>query len=166
MQPNTKIKLKFKLSLPKFTEATKFNSFYVVAPRPPSGWCCFPSNPLGGATFLLSSVWRCCLAFVFGKGKKKRVLVLLLFSCGAGIHGDVFNVHTEAFRMDTHGGEGRREGGGEKREGRKRGRRQFRLPKFAHVGLSRASDVHQKKPLNLAHFQFENKSNTARSGFL
>ena len=40
---------------------------------------------------------------------------------GAGTHGDVLNVHTGAG-----------------------GHRQFCLPKFAHVWLSRASEVHQK----------------------
>ena len=32
------------------------------------------------------------------------------------------------------------------------------LPKFAHVWLSRDSEVHHKKPVDLHHFQFENKS--------
>ena len=50
-----------------------------------------------------------------------------------------------------------------KREG---GRRHFRLPKFAHVGLSLASEAHQKNPLDLTHIQFENKSRTTRSRFL
>ena len=37
-----------------------------------------------------------------------RDLLLLLSSCarGAGTHGDVLNVHTEAISMDTRGGEG------------------------------------------------------------
>ena len=38
------------------------------------------------------------------------------------------------------------------------GHRQFCLPKFAHVGSSRASEVHHKKPMDLTHFQFENRS--------
>ena len=43
--------------------------------------------------------------------------------------------HVEKFlNLHTHGRE-REEGGG---------RRQFRLPKFAHVWLSSASEVHQK----------------------
>ena len=41
------------------------------------------------------------------------------------------------------------------------GHRQFCLPEFAHVWLSRASEVHQKKPLDL-----KNESNRARSRFL
>ena len=45
---------------------------------------------------------------------------------GASIHGDVLNVHT--------GGGGRW------------GHRQFCLPKFAHVGLSRVSEVQQRNP--------------------
>ena len=32
------------------------------------------------------------------------------------------------------------------------------LPKFAHVWSSRASEVHHKKPKDLTHFQFENRS--------
>ena len=42
------------------------------------------------------------------------------------------------------------------RDGRGRGRgghRQFCLPKFACEGLSSASEVHQKKPLDLTHFK-------------
>ena len=31
--------------------------------------------------------------------------------------------------------------------------RQFCLPKFAHVGLSRAAEVHHKKPLDLTYFK-------------
>ena len=33
---------------------------------------------------------------------------------------------------------------------------------MAHVGLSRASEVHRKKPLNLAHSKFESRSRTTR----
>ena len=32
----------------------------------------------------------------------------------------------------------------------------FCLPKNAHIGLSRASEVHRKKPLDLTSFKFEN----------
>ena len=38
--------------------------------------------------------------------------------------------------------------------------------KFAHVGLSRAPEVHHKKPLDLTHLRFENRSRTTRSRFL
>ena len=62
---------------------------------------------------------------------------------GAGTHGDVLNLHTEVFWTDT-----RRAGG----------HRQCCLPKFAHVWSSRASEVHHKKPMDLTHFQFENRS--------
>ena len=40
------------------------------------------------------------------------------------------------------------------------GHRQLCLRKFAHVGLSRAPEVHQKNPLDVIHFQFESKSRT------
>ena len=66
---------------------------------------------------------------------------------GASTHGDVLNVHTEALWMDTRRGEGRGEGGS------------------AHIEFS-LPEVHLKKLLDLTHFQFENKSNTARSRFL
>ena len=36
------------------------------------------------------------------------------------------------------------------------------LPKFAHVWLSRDSEVHHKKPVDLHQFQFENKSREQR----
>ena len=48
---------------------------------------------------------------------------------GVGTHGDVLNVHTGTFSIHTLGG---------------RSHRQFCLPKFAHVRLSRASEVHQR----------------------
>ena len=54
---------------------------------------------------------------------------------GGGTHGDVLNVHTEAFWMYTR-----------RRRGEGGGRRQFCLPKFAHVELSRAPEVHQRNP--------------------
>ena len=38
------------------------------------------------------------------------------------------------------------------------GHRQFCLPKFAHIGLSRAPEVHRKKPLDGIRFQFEKRS--------
>ena len=69
---------------------------------------------------------------------------------GARTHGAILNVHREAFWMNTRG---------------KGAHRQFCLPKFAHVWLSRAPEVHQKKPLDVTHFQFENRSNTACSRF-
>ena len=62
---------------------------------------------------------------------------------GAGTHGDVLHLHTEVFWTDT-----RRAGG----------HRQCCLPKFGHVWSSRASEVHHKKPMDLTHFQFENRS--------
>ena len=63
---------------------------------------------------------------------------------GAGTHGDVLNLHAWRFLGRTHGAV-REEGGG---------RRQFCLPKIAHVGLSLASEVHQNKLLDVTHFQF------------
>ena len=42
------------------------------------------------------------------------------------------------------------------------GHRQFCLPKFAHVGLSRAPEVQQRNPCMLPIFQFENWSRTTR----
>ena len=67
----------------------------------------------------------------------------------AGIHGDVLNLHTEAF-LSPHTG----------------GRRQFCLPKFAHVGLSLDPRGPPKKPLDLTRFQLENRSRTSCSRFL
>ena len=37
---------------------------------------------------------------------------------------------------------------------------------MAHVGLSRAPEVHQKKPLYLTHLKFEYRSRTTRSRYL
>ena len=61
---------------------------------------------------------------------------------GAGTHGDVSNVHTGRFEW-THGGHG--------------GHRQFCLPEFAHVWLSRASEVHQRNFWIFPIFKFENR---------
>ena len=57
-----------------------------------------------------------------------------VYTCGRanGTHGDVLNVHTE--------------------ERRRGGHRQFCLPKFAHVGLSRAPEVQQRNPCMLPIF--------------
>ena len=60
--------------------------------------------------------------------------------------------------MHTRGRGGERKGQG--------GHRQFCLPKFAHVGLSRGPQVRQKKPLDLTHLRFESRSRTTRSRFL
>ena len=46
------------------------------------------------------------------------------------------------------------------------GHRQFCLPKFAHVGLSRASDVHRRNPWIFPIFKFEKRSRTTCSRFL
>ena len=62
------------------------------------------------------------------------------------------NVPVCAFKTFPCGGRGE-EGG-------------WSLPKIAHVGLSRASEVHHKKPLDLTHLRFENRSRTTRSRFL
>ena len=62
-------------------------------------------------------------------------------------HGDDLNLYT-----------GERRGG---REGA--GSSPVLLTKFAHVGLSRAPEVHRKKPLDRTHFQFENRSRTTHS---
>ena len=71
---------------------------------------------------------------------------------GASRHGDVLNLHTEGvLYIHTEGVRGE-EGGC---------RRQFCLPKFAHVGLSRgAKRGSPKKQQNLTHFQFKNRSRT------
>ena len=61
--------------------------------------------------------------------------------------------------LDGHTGE---EGEGE----RGRGCRQFRLPKFAHVGLSRASEVHQSKHWILHIFSLKNRPRTTCCRFL
>ena len=58
----------------------------------------------------------------------------------------------------------RRRGGGERKE--EAGPRQFCSPKFAHVGLSRGPQVQQKKPLDLTHSRFENRSRTTCPRFL
>ena len=42
----------------------------------------------------------------------------------------------------------------------------FCLPRMAHVGSSRASEVHQKLTLDLTYFQFENRSRRTRSRVL
>ena len=81
---------------------------------------------------------------------------------GAGTHGSVLNVDTEAF-LNPH----------------TRGRRQFCLPRKAHVEFSLGPrEDHQrnrwitcfrgsqKKPLDLTHFQFENRSKTTCPRFL
>ena len=56
-----------------------------------------------------------------------------------------FWMYTRARFEWTHGGEGE-------------GHRQFCLPKFDHMGLSRSPEVHRKKPLDVTYFQFENRS--------
>ena len=50
-------------------------------------------------------------------------------------HGNLFNGHTGS-----------------------KGHRQFCSPKFTHVWSSRASEDQNKKPMDLIHFQFENRS--------
>ena len=65
-------------------------------------------------------------------------------------HGDVMNTHT----------------GGRGEEGAGVVIVIFSFPKFAHVGLSRASEVHHKKPLDLTHLRLANRSRTTRSRFL
>ena len=67
-------------------------------------------------------------------------------------NGDVLNVHTGTFWMDTHG------------EGR--GHRQFCSQKFAHVGLITCPTGSTKKPMDLTHLKFENNSRTTCSPFL
>ena len=62
---------------------------------------------------------------------------------GAGTHGDVLDVDTEASFLDGH----------TMREGRRRGSSQFCLPKFASVRLSRAPEVGStQKPMDLSPF--------------
>ena len=69
---------------------------------------------------------------------------------GAGTHKDVWNVHTEPF-LNLHTA----------------GRRQFSLPKnHARRVLTWPQRGSPWKPLNLAYFQFENRSRTTRSRFL
>ena len=62
-------------------------------------------------------------------------------------HGGVSNLHTG-------------EGGREEEEERRGGSSSVLLVKMARVEFSRASEVHRKKPLDLNHFQFENRSRT------
>ena len=82
-----------------------------------------------------------------------------IFSCarGAGTHGDILNGHTgfsachtttqDTTHKTTHN-------------------TTHSSPKFVHVGLLRASEVHQKQALDLTHFQFENRSRTTCCRFL
>ena len=70
----------------------------------------------------------------------------------AGTHGDVSNVHTGTFSMDT-----RRAGGVIVSSA---------YQNFAHVGLSRASEVHQRNPTFFPIFKFKNRSRTTCSPFL
>ena len=51
-------------------------------------------------------------------------------------------------------------------EGRRGGHRQFCLPKFAHVRLSRASEVHRRSFWIFPIFKFENRSRTTCPRFL
>ena len=46
------------------------------------------------------------------------------------------------------------------------GHRQFCLPKFAHIGLSRASEVHRRNFWIFPIFKFENRLRTTRARFL
>ena len=77
-------------------------------------------------------------------------------------HAGVVPVHTRRFES-THGARLERtheeEAG---KEGEGGGHRQFCSPKFAVIGLSRAPENHRKKPLDLTHFQFENRSKTTQ----
>ena len=77
---------------------------------------------------------------------------------GAGTHGDVLNLQTEVFGTDT-----RRRG----RKGEGRGvtvssAYQEKPTKSSHL----APQVHRKKPLDLTHSKFENRSRTNRSRVL
>ena len=115
------------------------------------GWCCC----LIGWLWLWLWLWSWCgrgcgrgVACVVWHAEKTRVSIqnasMCTFKtspCAAAPRGRFECTHGGV--LDGHAAVG--------------GRRQFRLPKFAHVGLSRASEVHQKKPLDLTHFQFENK---------
>ena len=113
-------------------------------------------------------------------------------TCGRGArtHRDVLIVHTGGVFNGHTGrgvGEGRGEGEGEERGQRDtptptptptpthftthnteyaRCHRQFCLPKFAHVRLSVVPRGSPKKPFDLTHFQFENRSRTTCSRFL
>ena len=83
---------------------------------------------------------KCFKRYAVGAGK-------LSTPCGrgAGTHGDVLNLHTEVFEMDTRGRGGRKEGEG-------RGVTVSSANhETAHVELSRASEGHRKKPLVLTH---------------
>ena len=68
----------------------------------------------------------------------------MFYTCGRGAdtHGDVLNVHTDAFWMDT------------------------RLVSGVIASSHSVPEVHQKKRNNLTHLKIENKSRTARSRFL
>ena len=75
---------------------------------------------------------------------------------GAGTHGDVLNPHTEVFWTDTRGR------GGEERGVTVSSAYQEKPTKSSHL----APQVHRKKPLDLTHSKFENRSRTTRSRVL
>ena len=77
------------------------------------------------------------------------------------VHRDVSNLHTEVFWTDTREEE---EGEGGRGEG---GHRQFSSPKFADIGLSRASErFTESNHWILQIFKFEKRSRTTRARFL
>ena len=90
---------------------------------------------------LLCGVVSCCCELLFVCG----VCLVRVDTCGrcASTNGDVLNVHTEAFWMDTR----------EKREG------VFASSAYktcmAHAELSHAPSVQQRERNNLTHFTFE-----------
>ena len=84
---------------------------------------------------------------------------LFFFIFCAGTHGDVLNLHTEAFWTDTRGRRGEER---ERRGATASPAHQEKPTKSPHP----APQVHRKKPLVLTHSKFESKSRTTRSGVL
>ena len=102
----------------------------------------------------------------------------VFYTCArvAGTHGDILNGHTEGFsachtttqhntQHTTHNNT-QQHTTTHKTQDTRQHTTQHSSPKFAHVGLLRASEVHQKKPLDLTHSRFENRSRTRCCRFL
>ena len=99
-------------------------------------------SPLPSSLFSFSVFFLCLLSLSLSVSLS---LALILCARGAGIHGNVLDGNTG---------------------GRERGSSSVLLTKFAHVGLSRASEVHQRNPWIFPISKFENKSRTTCSRFL
>ena len=110
-----------------------------------------PLCPLNTSRVYVENVTVCSLK-MFPCTPAPRAHVETTCARGAGTHRDFLNEYTGTFSMDTRGAGG--------------GHRQFCAPKLAHVGLSRASEVHQRKRWILHIFSFENRSRTTCCRFL